>query len=159
MPIPQQRQFIARRTESDMLLMAPIKIRLGKTDYLVPALNNKKAAEWRAKLYERLAPLVASFDFSGIDLNSNAPTVSSAMSQRLTEELLQFPLDLKALTQAYSPDVLTDDAFEEASDEQICLAFAHVAEVGYPFFFHLWATKRALAMPPEANASPIQRVV
>jgi hypothetical protein len=159
MPVPQ-RQFIARRTESEMLSMAPITIRLGKTDYSVPVLNNLKASEWRAKLYERLGPLVASFDFSGIDLNSNAQTVSSAMSQKLTQELLQFPLDLKALTSAYGPDVLTDEAFYEASDEQICLAFARIAEVGYPFFFHLWTTKRALAMPAETFATTtIPRVV
>jgi hypothetical protein len=151
---PQQRpapprQFLARRSESDMLAMAPIKIRLGMTDYEVPVLTNKKASEWREKLYTRLAPLVSAMDYGGIDLNSNRQTVSAAMSQKLTQELLQFPLELKTLAQEFAPNVLTDEVFDEATDEQICLAFAQIAEVGYPFFFHLWATKRALATPPE----------
>jgi hypothetical protein len=153
MPLPRTtppvRQFVARRTESDMLSMAPLKLRLGTADYTVPVLNNKKAAEWRDKLYRRLAPLVAAFDFSGIDLTAPQQIVSQAMSTKLSQELIAFPLELKALAQEFAPGVLTDEAFENASDEQICLAFAQIAEVGYPFFFHLWATKRALSMPAQ----------
>jgi hypothetical protein len=150
MPAPTPRkQFVSRRTESDMLSMAPIKIRLGTTEYSVPVLNNKKAAEWRDKLYRRLGPLVAAFDFSGIDLSAPQQIVSQAMSTRLSQELIAYPLELRALTQEFAPDVLKDEVFEEATDEQICLAFAQIAEVGYPFFFHLWTTKRALALPAE----------
>jgi len=151
MPIqPQpQRQFIARRSESDMLAMAPFTIRLGSKTYSIPILNNKKAAEWREKLYAKLGPLVASFDFSGLDLNSAQQAVSQAMSAKLSQELIGYPLELKALTQAFAPEILTDEVFEEASDEQICLAFAQCAEVGYPFFFHLWATKRAMSVPAQ----------
>ena len=148
MPAPA-RQFISRRTESDMLSMAPIKIRLGTADYSVPVLNNKKAAEWRDKLYRRLGPLVAAFDFSGLDLSAPQQLVSQAMSTKLSQELIAYPKELKALAQEFAPDVLKDEVFEEATDEQICLAFAQIAEVGYPFFFHLWATKRALALPTQ----------
>ena len=132
-----------------MLAMAPLKIRLGTAEYSVPVLNNKKAAEWRDKLYRRLGPLVAAFDFTGLDLAAPQQIVSQAMSTKLAQELIAYPKELKALTQEFAPDVLTDEAFEEASDEQICLAFAQIAEVGYPFFFHLWATKRAMATPPQ----------
>jgi len=145
--MPEQKQFIARRTESEMLSMAPVKVRLGTKDFELPVLNNKKAAEWREKLYEALGPLVAGFDFSGLDLNAAQQQVSAAMSAKLSQELIAYPQKLAALLIAFCPDVLNLEIVEEATDEQICLAFAHVAEVGYPFFFHLWATKRAMATP------------
>jgi len=148
MPVTtQQRQFVARRTESDMLSMAPVKIRLGTQDFELPTLNNKKAAEWRDKLYAALGPLVAGFDFSGIDLNAAQQQVSAAMSAKLSQELIAYPKKLAELLIAFSPAVLQQEILDEATDEQICLAFAQVAEVGYPFFFHLWATKRALSVP------------
>jgi hypothetical protein len=139
--------------------MAPLKLRLGTKDYNVPVPNNKKAAEWRDKLYERLGPLVAGFDFTSLDLTANQQAVSQAMSSKLSQELIAYPKELKALTQAFSPDILTDAVFEDASDEQICLAFAQCAEVGYPFFFHLWATKRALSTPLQKMEVPTGRAV
>jgi hypothetical protein len=156
----QPQQFISRRSESDMLNMAPIKLRLGKRDFEVPILNNKKAAEWRDKLFEALSPLVAAVDFSGIDLSSSHSQVSQAMSAKLSQELIAYPQKLAQLLFDYAPSLPKEaivDGEDAASDEQICLAFAQVAEVGYPFFFHLWATKRALAIPgqkpPERSTS------
>jgi len=137
-----------RRSESDMLDMKPIKVKLGKSEYQIAVLNNRKAAAWREKLYQDLGPLVSSFDFKGIDLNANPETVSQLMSRKLSQELIAFPEKLAALLLAFAPD-LPKEALEDASDEQIGIAFSACAEVGYPFFFHLWATKRALAMPPE----------
>ena len=137
-----------------MLSMAPIKVRLGSADYSLPVLNNKKAAEWRDKLYRSLAPLVAAFDFSGLDLSASQQIVSQAMSAKLSQELIGFPKELKTLAQEYAPEVLKDEVFDEATDEQICLAFAQIAEVGYPFFFHLWATKRAMSMPAQKIPQP-----
>lgn len=132
-----------------MLAMSPIKLRLGKKDYEVPVLNNRKAAEWRDKLYESLGPLVASFDFAGIDLNASQQQVSQMMSAKLSQELIAYPKKLAELLFEFATDLPKDEILDEATDEQICLAFASVAEVGYPFFFHLWATKRALSIPPQ----------
>lgn len=143
-----------KRSESDMLDMRPIKVRLGKNDYEIPVLNNHKASAWRERLCQELGPLVASFDFGGIDLNANSETVSQLMSRRLSHELIKFPEKLLALLLEFAPE-LPKEAIEEASDEQIGLAFSACAEVGYPFFFHLWATKRALAMAPEKIPQPV----
>ena len=137
-----------KRSESDMLDMRPIKVKLGKKEYEIPVLNNRKSAEWREKLYQALGPLVSSFDFSAIDLNANRETVSQMMSSSLTSQLIAFPQKLSELLVEFAPD-LPKEALDDASDEQIGIAFSACAEVGYPFFFHLWATKRALAMPPE----------
>jgi hypothetical protein len=147
--MPPAKQFIARRSESDMLAMRPITITLGKNSYIVELLNNKKAAEWRDKLYNALGPLVSGFDFSAIDLTSTHDQVSAAMSAKLSQELIAYPQNLVDLLFAYAPNLPAETIREEATDEQICLAFSQVAEVGYPFFFHLWATKRALSVPPQ----------
>jgi hypothetical protein len=138
-----------KRSESDMLEMRPIKVRLGKKDYEIPTLNNRQAAAWRDQLYEALGPLISTFDFGGIDLNANQATVSQMMSAKLCQELIQFPEKLSDLLFAYAPSLPKDEILEAATDEQIGLAFAQVAEVGYPFFFHLWAAKRALTKPPQ----------
>jgi len=140
-----------------MLSMAPIKLRLGKKDYEVPVLNNRKAAEWREKLFESLGPLVAAFDFTGIDLNASREQVSTLMSAKLSQELIAYPKKLAELLFEFAPILPKEEILDEASDEQICLAFSAVAEVGYPFFFHLWATKRALSIPaqkPPATTPP-----
>jgi len=155
-----QRPMIVRRTESDMLSMAPIKLRLGMKDFTVPVLNNRKAAAWREQLFAALAPLVAGFDFSGFDLNTAQQQVSAAMATKLSQELIAYPQRLAELLIAFSPDNLKSEDLEEATDEQICLAFSQVAEVGYPFFFHLWATKRAMATPMQKIADQVaSRVV
>jgi hypothetical protein len=160
MQLPMQaRSIISRRSESDMLSMAPIKVRLGTKDYEIPVLNNRKAKEWRDKLYAALGPIVANFDFTGIDLNASREQVSQLMSKKLSDEMIEYPQKLSELLFEFAGEVLPrEQVLDEASDEQIALAFSQVAEVGYPFFFHLWATKRAMAMqaikiPAPTNAA------
>src|SRR6266705_4803095 len=141
-----------RRSESDMLEMRPIKVRLGKQTYDIPTLNNRQASTWRDKLYEALGGLVSTFDFGGIDLNANRETVSEWMSTKLQQQMIAFPEKLAQLLFDFTPSLAEkkEEILEAATDEQIGLAFAQVSEVGYPFFFHLWAAKRALSKPPEA---------
>lgn len=146
------RAFISKRTESDMLAMSPIKVRLGHADYEIAVLNNRKAKDWREKFYAALAPVVADLDFGGIDLNAAQEQVSKCMSSKLSQELIAFPARLAELLLAFASategNTITQEIIDDATDEQIQLAFAQVAEIGYPFFFHLWATKRALAHVP-----------
>ncbi|HJZ76947.1 MAG TPA: hypothetical protein VKE51_34690 [Vicinamibacterales bacterium] len=138
-----------------MLAMTPIRVRLGQADYSIPVLNNRKSKEWRDKLYAALAPIVANFDFGTINLNDNHEQVSQAMSTKLSQELIAFPTKLADLLFEYAGDVLPkEEILDNASDEQIALAFSQVAEVGYPFFFHLWATKRALAIQAIPTTTP-----
>jgi hypothetical protein len=143
------RDFVTRRSESEMVSMAPLTLRLGTKDYSVPILNNRKAAAWRTELHAAMAPIIAGFDFSGIDLNANHNVVQTAMNDRLKQEMLAFPQKLADLMFLYAPSLPAEEILDEATDEQIGLAFSQIAEVGYPFFFHLWATKRALAVPME----------
>ena len=61
-----------RRSESDMLEMRPIKVRLGKQTYDIPTLNNRQASAWRDKLHEALGGLVSTFDFGGMPHSAKA---------------------------------------------------------------------------------------
>jgi len=150
--------YITRRSESDILSAAPITVELGGVAYDVPILNNRKAAKWRTKLFEALGPLVANIDFEGLDLNSNHSKVNEAMSAKMSQQLLTFPEKLLELFFEYAGDAVPREAIESeesvVTDEQIALAFAKVSEVGYPFFFHVWATQQAMAMPAQKMPSP-----
>jgi hypothetical protein len=152
------RPYVTRRTESDILTGAPIRVSLGGKEYSIPTLNNRKAAKWREKLFAALGPLVANVDFTGIDLNSNSRMVNEAMAAKLSQEMLMFPERLLELFFDYAGDsVNRDDILSDEStvtDEQIALAFAKISEVGYPFFFHVWATTQAMATPAQKMPTP-----
>jgi hypothetical protein len=147
-----------KRSESDMLDMRPIKVKLGTKEYEIPTLNNRKSAAWREKLYAALGPLVSSFDFGSVDLNARRDQVSAMMAAKLSQELIAFPERLAELLFEFAPDLPREEILDNATDEQIGIAFSACAEVGYPFFFHLWATQRALAMPPEKIPTPAARL-
>jgi len=142
-------QYIARRSDADILAMTPLKLKLGKQEYSVDILPNRKAQQWREKLYDALSPIVSTFDLSGIDLNADHQMVSRIMTSKLSQQLLKFPEKLLELIFAYGPNLPADEIRDAASDEQIALAFAQVSEVGYPFFFHLYATQKSLSAPPQ----------
>ena len=152
------RPYVTRRSESDILTGAPITVRLGGQDYTIPVLNNRKAAKWREKLFAALGPLVANVDFTGLDLNSNHHKVNEAMAQKLSQEMLMFPEKLLELFFDYAGDsvdreaIMSDDS--TVTDEQIALAFAKISEVGYPFFFHVWAATQAMATPAQKMPTP-----
>jgi hypothetical protein len=149
---------VTRRSESDILTGAPIIVHLGGKDYEIPVLNNRKAAKWREKLFDALGPLVANVDFTGIDLNSNHSKVNEEMARKLSQEMLMFPEKLLELLLDYAgdslkeADIMSDET--KVTDEQIALAFAKVSEVGYPFFFHVWAATQAMATPAQKMQTP-----
>ena len=152
------RPYVTRRTESDILTGAPIVVRLGGKDYTIPVLNNRKAAKWREKLFAALGPLVANIDFGSLDLNSNHSKVNEALAHKMSQEMLMFPEKLLELFFDYAGDSVDKEAIlsdeSTVTDEQIALAFAKVSEVGYPFFFHVWAATKAMATP--AQTMPTQ---
>lgn len=152
------RPYVTRRSESDILTGAPITVHLGGKDYEIPVLNNRKAAKWREKLFAALGPLIANVDFTGIDLNSNHSKVNEAMASKLSQEMLMFPERLLELFFDYAGDAIDRDAIlsdeSTVTDEQIALAFAKISEVGYPFFFHVWATQQAMATPAQKMPTP-----
>lgn len=153
LPVNPERPYITRRSESDILTGAPILVYLGGKEYSIPVLNNRKSAKWREKLFAVLGPLVANVDFGGLDLNSNHHKVNEALAAKLSHEMLMFPERLLELFFDYAGDSIDRDAVmsddSTVTDEQIALAFAKISEVGYPFFFHVWAATQAMATPAQ----------
>jgi hypothetical protein len=72
--------------------------------------------------------------------------------------MISFPENLLELLLAYAGEAIPRDAIlsddSDVTDEQIALAFSQVSEVGYPFFFHLLATQKALATTAQKMPMP-----
>lgn len=163
------------RTEDDINALAPITMRLGRKDYLVPPLAVSPQREWRKKYCTELAPVIDRLD---------AKVDPKTMLQGLTASLLQFPEKLLnllfdyrefgytleclstegveakhlqtqflqrladgALTEA--PDFPRAEILATATEEQIASAFSAVMAVAFPFAPQL-ATARNLLKATES---------
>ena len=143
-----------KRTESDDHLMAPLKLRLGTKDYLVPLLANAHAREWRIKLDESLGTIVRNFEPTA--------TISNVMSSGLTGALIQFPDKLAELVFAFAngwadpgspglakpkletPVLPESEIMAAASPKQLAQAFRSMMEEAYPFLPQLAMTRAAV---------------
>ena len=116
-----------KRSESDILAKAPIKVKLGDKEYKIPLLTVLPAREWRIRLNTELAGLTGSFtDVEAAD--------ATAVAKGMTFALIQFPEKLAELVFAYSGDTLPkDEILAAATEEQLASAFSAVMQVAYPF--------------------------
>lgn len=124
-----------QRTDDDILLRAPIKIRLGEEEHEIKVLRLGKAREWRQKLLAEMRVVLASF--------SESPTPDN-MSPALTAAMLSFPDKLLDLVMAYAPDLDKAKLEEEATDEQLAVAYGKLTAVAFPFVAQLELTARIL---------------
>lgn len=116
-----------KRSESDILAKAPIKVKLGEKDYRIPVLTVLPAREWRIKLNTELAGLTGSFKVvEAADAN--------AVASGLTFALIQFPEKVAELVFLYAGESLPKDEILAAStEEQLAAAFSAIMQVAYPF--------------------------
>lgn len=140
------------RTEDDILSKAPIKVKLGDSEYEIKILTINAQRAWRTQLSEELAEIIANFN----------PEVSkNTMALGLTGALIDFPEKLAELVFTYatkyevSDVVCVDGHFSfieqpvgetylpkekiltEATEEQIAKAFSEVMTVAFPFLSQL----------------------
>jgi hypothetical protein len=111
------------RTESEMIAKLPVKVTLGATEYTIKPLTILKAREWRIKLNEVVGQLVI-----------------GDPQQDLTATLIAFPEKVAELVFAYAPELPKETIFEEATEEQLNLAFGKLMVVSYPFLASLQTT-------------------
>jgi hypothetical protein len=124
-----------QRTDDDIILRAPIKIKLGDTAYPIQVLRLGKAREWRQKLLGEMAQVLASF--------GEAPTPDN-MAPALTAAMLSFPDRLLDLVLAYAPELDKTKLEDEATDEQLAVAYGKITAVAFPFVAQLEMTARIL---------------
>ena len=155
------------RTESDDHVMAPLQLRLGQKDYLVPLLPNAEAREWRLKLDASLGDIVSSFQ----------PEAKGKLFETgLTGALIQFPDKLAELVFAYAngwvePDSLSlakkrlekpvlpePEILSSASPKQIAMAFRAMMEEAYPFLPQLAMARQAVlgSLAQKAKSTTLQ---
>lgn len=134
------------RTEAEMISKAPVKVKLGAKDYDIPVLTILPSREWRIKLNEAMASILASFDFTE---HADAENLGHG----LTSALIRFPEKMADLIFAYAGDVLPkDEILATASEEQIGTAFSRIMEVAFPLVPLKMAMKAAQQVRPPATA-------
>lgn len=131
-----------KRTESEILAKAPIKVKLGEKDYKIPVLTVLPARDWRTKLDASMAGLADSFK---VMESANA----NAVANGLTFALIQFPEKVADLVFDYangwtnpgqvlshgSHDLVLprEEILANATEEQLATAFSAIMQVAYPF--------------------------
>jgi hypothetical protein len=116
-----------KRSESDILAKAPLKVKLGDKEYQIPVLTVLKAREWRVKLNTELGELTSSFSIVG-------SADANAMSRGLTFALIQFPEKVAELVFAYAGETLNaNEVLDVATEEQLAAAFSAIMGVAFPF--------------------------
>lgn len=137
------------RTEAEMISKAPVKVKLGETEYSIPVLTILPSREWRIKLNQELGEVVDSFQSVGsID--------SEAFGRGLASALLHFPEKMAKLIFEYAGDSLPkDEILAAATEEQIGTAFSRIMEVAFPLVPLQMAIRaaRITALPATAKSS------
>jgi hypothetical protein len=118
------------RTESDMIAKSPIKVMLGSAEYEIHPLPIKKARAWRTQLNEIMAEVVEPMQQENMD----------GLGPALTAALIKFPDKMLQLVLAFQPSLSKEKIEEEATEEQITVAFNVAMRFAYPFLAPLQAT-------------------
>ena len=127
-----------QRTEDQVLAKAPIAVMLGAKEYEIKLLSINAQRAWRQKMSQEMQEVVNQFAPT-----SKAPN-ASVFSAGLTVALTQFPEKLTELVFAYAPDLPREQIMEEATEEQISVAFSKIVQVAFPFLAHLGMVKSAI---------------
>jgi len=132
-----------KRSESDILSKAPVKLKLGEKEYKIPVLTILPAREWRLKLNASLSAIVDSFKMV-------ETAESSAVASGLTAALIQFPEKVAELVFAYAGETLKpEEILASATEEQLAQAFSAIMQVAYPFLPQLSLVTNVMrAAPP-----------
>lgn len=118
-----------QRSEEDILSKTPIKALLGSTEYDLKPLPIIKARAWRSKLAETMQSIVGNMD-----------STADKTAQAITSALVAFPDKVADLVFAWSPELPQKQILEEATEEQLAIAFSALMVMAYPFLAQLAMT-------------------
>lgn len=131
-----------QRTDEQKLTKEPIKLKFGSTDYPIQIRNMNQSREWRTKLIETMSGILAQLPFGATPRPT--PTAIGTVGG-LTAALLVFPDKIAELIFAYAPDLPVETIQNEATDEQLEVAYGAIMAVAFPYLAQLTATIRAIA--------------
>jgi hypothetical protein len=116
------------RSDADKISMAPVKVRLGDTDYKLPVLRTLKMREWREKLNTSLGPTLATFGLTVPEVGAE-----DAVQDGIVAVLLTVPEKITELMFEFCPELPRETVLNESTEEQMVAAFLEVLQVAYPF--------------------------
>ena len=113
-----------KRTDEQILAKEPLTIVLGNEKYSVPVLTILKQREWRKFLQETISPLLSVYD---------AEDTKEGRVKSLSATLQKFPEKIAELVFAYCPELPQQKILEEATEEQLAVAYAQIMAIAFPF--------------------------
>jgi hypothetical protein len=133
------------RTEEEKLTQSPLKVTFGNTEYAIKLLPVLKARDWRAKVEQELGPMVA---------NIQPMTVAGRfVIAGLSTAIASFPEKVCDLLFAYAPDLDKQKILNEATEEQIDLAFSRLWEIAFANFLPQISMAKEMLNPPATSPS------
>ena len=115
------------RSEADMIAKAPVKVKLGQDEYEVKPLPIIKSREWRTHFNEVMGKVIEPMD-------------GQFISHSLTAALVAFPEKVAELLFSYAGDLPKEKILDEATEEQLNVAFGQVMQLAYPFLASFQST-------------------
>jgi hypothetical protein len=125
-----------KRTEADILSKRPIEVTFGDKQYSIKLLTLRPARDWRRQVHQQMGNVLSSF---GGDVKPEN------MHTALNAAMIAFPERLLDLVMAFAPDLPREEIEENATDEQLAIAYGKLMAVGFPFLAPLMMTQRVLA--------------
>jgi hypothetical protein len=119
------------RSESDMIAKSPVQVTLGDVNYDIKPLPILKARKWRTLLAATMNELVGTLQENQSKDN---------MGPALTAALVRFPEKMAELIFEWSPELPKDKIIEEATEEQLSVAYSKVMQFAYPFLAQVQTT-------------------
>ena len=133
------------RTEEEKVAESPFKVRLGETEYSIKLLPMRKSLAWRVKVEQELGPIVA---------NIKPMTVAGRFAiAGLSAAIATFPEKMCDLLFAYAPDLPKEKILDEATEEQIDVAFSRLWEIAFANFLPQISMAKEMLNPPAPSPS------
>lgn len=127
------------RTEDEVMTQTPLSVTLGKETYEIEILTILKARAWRKQLVESIAEIA-----KHVGTNTAA---QQAFFSSFAFIFTQFPEKMSELFFAYATKLPRERIEQEATEEQLALAWAKVTQVALlPFVPELRMISQALGV-------------
>ena len=126
------------RTETDIVLNAPIKVTFGGQEYSVKILAIKYSSEWRAKVAGLLAGLP-----KYAEVTTDTP---DEFGNAMTALLVTMPDTVVDLFFDYARDLPRDEVEKIATDAEMDVAFEAIVKVTFPLAKSLTRALESLAV-------------
>ena len=133
------------RTEEEKLTQSPLKATFGATEYNIKLLPVLKSRDWRAKVEQELGPMVANIHPMQIAGRFVIAGLSTAIAT--------FPEKICELLFAYAPDLDKEKILNEATEEQIDVAFSRLWEIAFANFLPQLSMAKEMLNPPAPSLS------